>query len=189
MDSQIEQYRKNQKEKYMNNQNKQSNKKEKNNVLSCNIKSSNQNLKINITNNVKNKKYENSDDSDEYEEVWVCEYCGKEFIEENKCENHEKYCNSKHKNTKNGSKKKQIPSTIKRLVWNKYIGENIGKNKCYCCKLTDITQLSFHCGHVISEHNGGKIDIDNLRPICQNCNSSMGTKNMDDFINEYKIHK
>ncbi len=31
MDSQIEQYRKNQKEKYMNNQNKQSNKKEKNN--------------------------------------------------------------------------------------------------------------------------------------------------------------
>ena len=31
------------------------------------------------------------------EEVWVCEYCGKEFIEENKCEYHEKYCNSKYK--------------------------------------------------------------------------------------------
>lgn len=34
-------------------------------------------------------------DSDE--EFWVCEYCGKEFIEENKCEYHEKYCNSKYK--------------------------------------------------------------------------------------------
>ena len=33
----------------------------------------------------------------ENEEIWVCEYCGKEFIEENKCEYHEKYCNSKYK--------------------------------------------------------------------------------------------
>lgn len=31
-------------------------------------------------------------DSDEYEEDWVCEYCGKEFIEERKCKYHEKYC-------------------------------------------------------------------------------------------------
>jgi hypothetical protein len=34
---------------------------------------------------------------EEYEEVWVCDYCGKEFIEENKCEYHEKFCNSKYK--------------------------------------------------------------------------------------------
>jgi hypothetical protein len=27
----------------------------------------------------------------------VCEYCEKEFIEERKCEYHEKYCNSKNK--------------------------------------------------------------------------------------------
>lgn len=38
-----------------------------------------------------------TDAIDQYEEVWVCEYCGKEFIEENKCEYHEKYCNSKYK--------------------------------------------------------------------------------------------
>jgi len=91
---------------------------------------------------------------------------------------------SKHKNIR----KKTIPSTVKRLVWNNYIGENIGKSKCYCCKLTDITQLSFHCGHIIAEKNGGKIDINNLRPICQNCNSSMGTTNMNEFINKYKLH-
>ena len=74
------------------------------------------------------------------------------------------------------------------MKWNNFIGENIGKSKCYCCKLTDITQLSFHCGHIISEKNGGKVDINNLRPICQNCNSSMGTTNMNDFINKYKLH-
>ena len=79
-------------------------------------------------------------------------------------------------------KKKAIPSTIKKLVWNTNIGEDIGKAKCVCCKSTDITQMSFNCGHVISEHNGGETKVSNLKPICQNCNSSMGTKNMNDFM-------
>ena len=38
-----------------------------------------------------------TDSDEEYEEVWCCEYCGKEFVQENKCEYHEKYCNSKYK--------------------------------------------------------------------------------------------
>ena len=79
-------------------------------------------------------------------------------------------------------KKKSISSTIKKLVWNTNIGEEIGKTKCLCCKSTDITQMSFNCGHVISEHNGGETIVSNLKPICQNCNSSMGTKDMNDFM-------
>lgn len=85
--------------------------------------------------------------------------------------------------------KKSIPIAVKRLVWNKYIGEDIGKSKCYCCKLSSITQLSFHCGHVVAEKNGGDINVDNLRPICQSCNSSMGTINMNDYISKYSLHK
>jgi len=80
-------------------------------------------------------------------------------------------------------KKKSIPSTVKRLVWNKNIGEEIGKSKCYCCKTTYITQSSFHCGHVISEAKGGETIVNNLKPICQNCNSSMGSKDMNEFMN------
>lgn len=79
-------------------------------------------------------------------------------------------------------KKKHIPSTIKRLVWNAHIGEEIGKSKCLCCKITDITQLSFNCGHIIAESNGGEMIVSNLKPICQNCNSSMGTKDMNEFM-------
>lgn len=86
-------------------------------------------------------------------------------------------------------RKKTIPSTVKRLVWNKYIGEEIGKAKCVCCNLTDITQLSFHCGHVIAESNGGEISVDNLRPICQNCNSSMRTQNLEEFKKILEIKK
>jgi len=85
--------------------------------------------------------------------------------------------------------KKSIPIIVKRLVWNKYIGEDIGKSKCYCCKLSYITQLSFHCGHVVAEKNGGDINVDNLRPICQSCNSSMGINNMDSYITKYSLHK
>lgn len=83
---------------------------------------------------------------------------------------------------KKKKKKKAIPATIKRLVWNTNIGEMIGKSKCLCCKSTDITQMSFNCGHIVAEANGGDTIVSNLRPICQNCNSSMGTKNMDDFM-------
>ena len=78
-------------------------------------------------------------------------------------------------------KKKSIPLALKKLVWNKYIGEEIGKAKCLCCGLTDISQISFNCGHIIAEVNSGQLCIDNLMPICQNCNSSMGSKNLLEF--------
>jgi len=38
-----------------------------------------------------------TESDEEYEEVWVCEYCEKEFIEEKKCEYHEKHCNYRNK--------------------------------------------------------------------------------------------
>jgi len=79
-------------------------------------------------------------------------------------------------------KKRAIPSAVKKVVWNTTIGEEIGKSRCYCCKSTDITQMSFHCGHIKPEAKGGKMIVSNLKPICQNCNSSMGTKDMDEFM-------
>jgi 5-methylcytosine-specific restriction endonuclease McrA len=79
-------------------------------------------------------------------------------------------------------KKRYISSTLKRLVWNKWIGEEVGKAKCCCCKTSDIVQMSFHAGHIIAEVNGGNASISNLMPICQNCNSSMGRMNLYDFM-------
>lgn len=81
--------------------------------------------------------------------------------------------------------KKSIPVTLKRKVWNKYIGEEIGKATCLCCKLSTITQLSFHCGHIIAESKGGKLKMDNLKPICQSCNSSMGSMDMNEYMQKF----
>ena len=88
--------------------------------------------------------------------------------------------NNLQQETKN-YKKKYIPKALKIAIWNKYIGEEIGKVKCLCCEITDITQLKFHTGHVIAEKNGGDTSIENLRPICESCNKSMNTTNMYNF--------
>ena len=83
---------------------------------------------------------------------------------------------------KKPTRKKSISSTMKKLIWNTHIGEEIGKSKCLCCKNTYIYQISFHCGHIIPESIGGETIVSNLRPICQNFNSSMGKKNMTEFM-------
>ncbi len=81
----------------------------------------------------------------------------------------------------------KIPIAVRTAVWNRYIGEPFGQGKCFTGCGTTITQATFQCGHVIAEKNGGSITIDNLRPICQRCNSSMRTRNMFEFIDTYKL--
>lgn len=83
-------------------------------------------------------------------------------------------------------KKISIPIALKIQVWDKCIGLEIGKHKCLCCKTIDIIQMSFHCGHIIPECKGGETILSNLKPICQQCNLSMGTKNMDEFMKKFQ---
>ena len=78
-------------------------------------------------------------------------------------------------------KKKHIPKPLKKMCWDIHIGSAIGSTKCLCCKHQEIRQIDFHCGHVIAEKNGGTMTIDNLRPICSQCNLSMSIQNMDEF--------
>ena len=81
-------------------------------------------------------------------------------------------------------KKERIPAAVRNTVWLKYVKDK-NDARCYCCKLEKITTANWHCGHVISEKNGGKVHIDNLRPICAGCNCSMGKTNMDVFMKKY----
>jgi hypothetical protein len=91
------------------------------------------------------------------------------------------------KQTKGKYKKKSIPLTLKRKVWDYWIGESVGKTKCPCCKLSDITQMNFSCGHIVPESQGGALTVQNLKPICSSCNSSMGTQHMQEFIAKYGL--
>ena len=84
-------------------------------------------------------------------------------------------------------KKKTIPHILRQTVWDTWIGEDFGTSKCWCCKKNQIRQMNFDCGHVVSEYAGGKAILENLRPICRICNSSMQTENMIEFMERLKL--
>ena len=85
--------------------------------------------------------------------------------------------------------KKKIPKAIRQQVWLKNNGE-VFKEKCnviWCKNI--ISVFNFHVGHNIPESKGGSIEIENLRPICPNCNLSMGSKYSIDEWNKIGIKK
>jgi len=73
--------------------------------------------------------------------------------------------------------KQKISKKLKNEVWIKEFGRK-RKQKCPIenCE-NKITKKEFHCGHIISEINGGLTELENLRPLCASCNLSMGTNN------------
>jgi len=80
--------------------------------------------------------------------------------------------------------RKGVPASLKKELWRNHFGNRF-KGVCFCCRSATIYRDNFHAGHVIAVANGGEDLIENLRPICQTCNSSMGTMNLNDFKNTY----
>ena len=113
-----------------------------------------------------------------------------EEIQRVKLEEEQKRLEDEKKKEKEEAKKKKqsIPKQVRVIVWNHYIGEDIIKHKCLCCKKVTITNTNFDVGHVLSEKNGGTHEINNLRPICGACNHSMGSENMVDFVVKYGLY-
>lgn len=81
-------------------------------------------------------------------------------------------------------KRTTIPPKLKEKIWKTYIGNSI-ESKCPICEQNVITAFSFEAGHVVSEANGGSLDLPNLRAICGSCNSSMGKKDLRDYTKEF----
>lgn len=79
---------------------------------------------------------------------------------------------------------KRVSEETKRMVWNKHIGE-MENAKCTCCQRMEMNRETFQCGSVIPELHGGNALWSNLRPICQNCSSSMGKQSMEEFMSTF----
>ena len=99
----------------------------------------------------------------------------------------EEKANAEKANAETETKKKKasIPKKVKTDIWNTYIGADINKHRCLCCKKTLISNTDFDVGHVVSEACGGTLEIGNLRPICAACNHAMGACNMVEFVKKY----
>ena len=84
-------------------------------------------------------------------------------------------------------KKSSIQSNLRIAVWYKEFKFNETGNCPICNYNIKMGKNGFHCGHIISESNGGQTNLENLRPICANCNYKMGKMNWDDYVNKTKI--
>lgn len=92
---------------------------------------------------------------------------------------------SEEKETVNKMKRNNIPLKVRQMTWRKYIGDTMD-GKCWCCDYS-ISIENWHAGHVIAYSKGGPNSVDNLRPLCQGCNLSMGNRPMQDYVNEHKL--
>jgi hypothetical protein len=84
--------------------------------------------------------------------------------------------------------KKSISPKLRIQVWkSEFPNDNVGYCPFYKCENIIRNGLNgFHCGHIISEFNQGPTTLDNLKPICAQCNSKMGTKNWNEYEKEVK---
>ncbi len=80
---------------------------------------------------------------------------------------------------KEATPKRTIPKRIRTELWKVSFGDTLN-GKCYVCD-RNLEIDNFEAGHIISEKNGGDIVIDNLKVVCKPCNTSCGTRNLEDF--------
>jgi 5-methylcytosine-specific restriction endonuclease McrA len=81
-------------------------------------------------------------------------------------------------------------NTLRFKVWEKEFGNEIhGKCPLPNCSfiLLKHHDTSFQCGHIIPISKGGKKTLENLRPICSNCNARMGSYSWDEYEDIVKI--
>jgi len=75
----------------------------------------------------------------------------------------------------------QISKKLRTDVWKKqFKSKKLGQCPIYGCK-SIIDQKKFECGHKISVKNGGDTILENLLPICHDCNQAMKSQNYDDY--------
>lgn len=91
-------------------------------------------------------------------------------------------------NDPNQEGRKELNGEDKEKSWDKLYRE--GRNAiCVTCKSQKINCLKtdkFQWAHILAHSKGGECNIDNMIPICRNCNSSMGNTHMFIWVKENK---
>ena len=81
-------------------------------------------------------------------------------------------------------KKEAFTEWFKNSIWRKTNG-SLEKCMCPVCSLNLISVESFSAGHILPESKGGMMCIENIMPICPECNSQMGSRHLYWFAWHY----
>ena len=76
--------------------------------------------------------------------------------------------------------KQKVPPSLRKKVWDRQF-PSLSKGFCPCCRKNKIDKKNFHAGHIIAASKGGKMEVENLRPVCRDCNLQMRTQHMRTF--------
>ena len=74
--------------------------------------------------------------------------------------------------------KKKLKPWFKDDIWIHHNGPHLKEIKCPCCHIRIINREAFSAGHIQAESRGGSSQIDNIIPICDDCNGRMGPTHM-----------
>lgn len=142
----------------------------------------------------KHKKYftklkylENADDNKLYtplEMITIKEQKNVMFFKNNNFTNY--LINNDYPFHDDATRRKTIPVETRKKVWSNEFG-NKKTGMCpvaYCEHEINNKKFGFQCGHKISVANKGSNSIDNLKPICSDCNSKMSSTNWHDYEEE-----
>ena len=80
------------------------------------------------------------------------------------------------------AKSRYVRKGIRAAVYVYYNGRKF-ETKCHipwCDNAIDV--FNFHASHVVPHSRGGEATLQNLRPTCQLCNTSMGAMHMSEWI-------
>lgn len=83
-----------------------------------------------------------------------------------------------------GKKKTTIPKKVREDLWRRYFPGNF-VGACQVCSDEFDALSAWHAGHITSEAKGGSTTLDNLAPICAECNLGMRTHDMRDWARKY----
>lgn len=83
------------------------------------------------------------------------------------------------------TKRKTIPKKVRSDLWKRYFGRTMD-GECQICQDTiEFDSSKWHAGHIIPDVEGGTTELDNLAPLCSDCNLSMSKSNAIDWARQY----
>jgi len=86
--------------------------------------------------------------------------------------------------SQSAKKKETFPEWFKSRLWRKFNG-SLEKVTCPVCSDSLIEPNSFSAGHILPESKGGMMCLENIMPICGDCNSQMGARHLYWFAWHY----
>lgn len=89
------------------------------------------------------------------------------------------------KDTLKEEDERKIDDELRDKVWEKRNGK-LKDGKCFCCQKS-LNFKRFECGHIVAWSEGGRTELDNLEPICKNCNVKSQAKNLIEYKNSLNI--